>query len=1084
MTSRVPWSVEEIEPSVRDRAEATARRAGMSLNDWLNSAIGDKTASAQPATGAADIHRRLDLITRQIEQMTRPPAPVPQSTTMARQLNDAIARLDAQLSQISSAAATPSRATSAPQPPASAYRQPAPTLPELLEFDVAEIVARQNQLDSEGRRTPPRAEAPVPPAPVAIAPDLSGFEQQLQRLTSQIESMRRPDGLDQAIGALRGELAEIRQVLVEALPRRALNALENEIRSVALRIEESRQNGVDGRALQNIEQALRNNEAALLKLMPAEQLAGFDDAIRNLGGKIDMMVRSDTGSLRQLEDAIGALRAISSNVASNDALARLGDEVKTLASKVDQLSESGGLAGASAAASTLAHVEQRIVQLLERLDKVDARTANFGRVEQSLTEILHHLEAQRASFIALGKERAPGLDPTFVDAIRRELSDMRISQSETDRSTQDALETVHNALGHVVDRLAMIEGDLRETRASRPAPHPGAHPAASYPTSYPIPGSHPIPTLPMAGPIISSTALSAPMPAPISGSIWPLGAAAPAASAPRPELPNPVARQDRSLASHMTDESAGHPKTARAQQPQRMPIDPGLPPDTPLEPGTRAQDAAAAMPAPAPTSSQRIAASESALSEIPVAPREATSASNFIAAARRAAQAASNPAHTTTSGRKAKPSLNVALEESQGTDGTDEGTDESGGSKTTSRIRSLLVGASVMVIVLGGFKIVMSVLATNELSPTLSIDKPLDRLQERLQEKLQDRSGNASAPAIQFGSSLIQMPASEQISPALTPAPIGQDQTPPVTSAAPPQPEGSNIAPPAAGPSPAAAPDVTGSLNSPTYRVPVVTDNDRKVAVAPPLALSLLSDTLPDTIGGPVLRVAALKGDPSAAYEVAVRYAEGKGVPVNYDEAAKWYDRASDGGIVPAMFRLGTLYEKGLGGRKDIDAARRYYIRAAEAGHAKAMHNLAVLDADGGNKGPNYKSAAQWFRKAAEHGVADSQFNLGILYARGIGVEQNLAESFKWFSLAAAQGDADSGRKRDDIVKRLDAQSLAAAKLAIQTFTIEGQPDEAVKVASPPAGWDAPPAATPAKRPVKSATSKLNTAATAATATR
>ena len=99
------------------------------------------------------------------------------------------------------------------------------------------------------------------------------------------------------------------------------------------------------------------------------------------------------------------------------------------------------------------------------------------------------------------------------------------------------------------------------------------------------------------------------------------------------------------------------------------------------------------------------------------------------------------------------------------------------------------------------------------------------------------------------------------------------------------------------------------------------------------------------------------------------------------------------------------------------------------------MHNLAVLDADGGGKGANYKSASTWFRKAADRGVADSQFNLGILYARGIGVEQNLAESFKWFSLAAAQGDADAGRKRDDIAKRLDVQSLAAARLAIQTFT-------------------------------------------------
>ena len=215
-------------------------------------------------------------------------------------------------------------------------------------------------------------------------------------------------------------------------------------------------------------------------------------------------------------------------------------------------------------------------------------------------------------------------------------------------------------------------------------------------------------------------------------------------------------------------------------------------------------------------------------------------------------------------------------------------------------------------------------------------------------------------------------------------------------------------------------------------------------------------------IGGPALRAAALKGDPAAAYEIGVRFAEGKGVAADLDQAAKWYDRAAQAGVVPALFRLGTFYEKGLSVKKDVDIARRYYAQAAERGSAKAMHNLAVLDADGGGKGANYKSASTWFRKAADRGVADSQFNLGILYARGIGVEQNLAESFKWFSLAAAQGDADAGRKRDDVAKRLDVQSLAAARLAIQTFTPEPQPDDAVNVASPAGGWDSPPRRLPA----------------------
>ena len=49
MNSRVSWSVDGIDPSVRERAEAAARRAGMSLNDWLNSTIGD---SAPPDFGS------------------------------------------------------------------------------------------------------------------------------------------------------------------------------------------------------------------------------------------------------------------------------------------------------------------------------------------------------------------------------------------------------------------------------------------------------------------------------------------------------------------------------------------------------------------------------------------------------------------------------------------------------------------------------------------------------------------------------------------------------------------------------------------------------------------------------------------------------------------------------------------------------------------------------------------------------------------------------------------------------------------------------------------------------------------------
>jgi localization factor PodJL len=466
----------------------------------------------------------------------------------------------------------------------------------------------------------------------------------------------------------------------------------------------------------------------------------------------------------------------------------------------------------------------------------------------------------------------------------------------------------------------------------------------------------------------------------------------------------------------------------------RTPIEPGLPPDHPLEPGTRPTGRTASP-------SERIAASESAISEIPAAsPKsgEKVSTSSFIAAARRAAQAAAaaQPADGKTGRGAAKkaPAGDKAKE----------------GSTITSKIRSLLVAASVVVIVLGTFKMVMSLLDGGSASPISAV------------EHSSEPPAAAQPPAEDSAKPAMPDPATPSMT---SPMPFGRQS---LNNAAPSS-DGASVAIPQGPASPVTANDVTGAISA--AQASLAARKLGQVQVPP-------SENLPDALGGPMLRAAALRGDPTAAYEVGVRFAEGKGVPQNFDEAAKWYDRAAQAGVVPAIFRLGTFYEKGLSVKKDADIARRYYLQAAERGSAKAMHNLAVLDADGGGKGANYKSASQWFRKAADRGVADSQFNLGILYARGIGVEQNLAESFKWFSLAAAQGDADAARKRDDIAKRLDPQSLAAAKLALQTFTAEPQPDDAVNVASPAGGWDSGPAQAQAK-PAKPAAKPVTTKRTA-----
>ena len=195
MNSRVSWSVDGIDPSVRERAEAAARRAGMSLNDWLNSTLGDsappdfrapydqqrQSMPSEASRDVADIHQRLDAITRQIDQISKP-APrndAPRSEAprgqpaVARQLNDAISRLDARLSQISNPA--PARQTQAQdeqrqtemveRAAAQVYRPSPPLSPASFDFAIAEIAARQNELDGPPpRQMPPRNAPPTRPA--------------------------------------------------------------------------------------------------------------------------------------------------------------------------------------------------------------------------------------------------------------------------------------------------------------------------------------------------------------------------------------------------------------------------------------------------------------------------------------------------------------------------------------------------------------------------------------------------------------------------------------------------------------------------------------------------------------------------------------------------------------------------------------------------------------------------------------------------------------------------------------------------------------------------------------------------------
>src|SRR5262245_38951344 len=237
-------------------------------------------------------------------------------------------------------------------------------------------------------------------------------------------------------------------------------------------------------------------------------------------------------------------------------------------------------------ARAVQQLSQKVAKLIERLDACDVRLNHLEAIERGLAELLVHLARQRVP--PLARVATP---PPELDALSHDVAELR----QAEKKTQDTLEIVRGMLGHVVDRLAAVEIDLRGKRASPPDPPPA--PKADC-----------------------------------------LAPAAQETSKPHsaPEAPTTPSTADLASTTPMT------PKSAAFSATERRPIDPTLSPDDPGE--TAAGKARGERPA---SSADRVLASESVFGTVKLSVNpDCDGKSNFIAAARRAAQAGRDVAPT------------------------------------------------------------------------------------------------------------------------------------------------------------------------------------------------------------------------------------------------------------------------------------------------------------------------------------------------------------------------------------------------------------------------------------------------------
>ncbi len=128
-----------------------------------------------------------------------------------------------------------------------------------------------------------------------------------------------------------------------------------------------------------------------------------------------------------------------------------------------------------------------------------------------------------------------------------------------------------------------------------------------------------------------------------------------------------------------------------------------------------------------------------------------------------------------------------------------------------------------------------------------------------------------------------------------------------------------------------------------------------------------------------------------------------QGIPQNYSEAFKWYQRSALEEDVRGLFNFGRMYYEGLYISKDYREARKLFIHATEKGHAEAYYYLGMIYQEG-------------------HVQVD-------------GKQVNYITAHMSFNLGASKGCEKSLEKRDELEKKMLPEQIAKAQdMALEWF--------------------------------------------------
>lgn len=153
---------------------------------------------------------------------------------------------------------------------------------------------------------------------------------------------------------------------------------------------------------------------------------------------------------------------------------------------------------------------------------------------------------------------------------------------------------------------------------------------------------------------------------------------------------------------------------------------------------------------------------------------------------------------------------------------------------------------------------------------------------------------------------------------------------------------------------------------------------------------------------------------PYESFLLGQLYAYGKGMDEpNFEKALRYYQKASDGDIVEAQYKIGLIYEEIY---EQYNQAFDWYAKAAQNNYAPAQYELAqyyynINTCESPVGGDDYLMQYRtWMQRSADADFAPAQYEVGQWYERGLWLDtyfsKDTSMALNWFLKAAQNGYA------------------------------------------------------------------------------